>query len=28
VLQTNDVRDATNNLRELSVELCALYHKR
>ena len=26
VLQTNDVRDAANNLRELSVELCALYH--
>jgi hypothetical protein len=26
VLQTNDVRDVANNLRELSVPLCALYH--
>ena len=26
VLQTNDVRDATNNLRKPSIELCALYH--
>jgi hypothetical protein len=25
-LQTNDVRDAANNLRETSVEFCALYH--
>ena len=28
VLQTNDVRDVANNLRELSVPLCALYHWR